>query len=88
MGLRINSYFYGFLGLLYAVRGVLNGAGDAAYSAINGVIELICRIAFAFVLIPKICPTGCFLCGGITWVLASLVSVWRYAVGKWKTKTR
>lgn len=88
MGLRINSYFYGFLGLLYAVRGVLNGAGDAVYSAINGVIELVCRLAFAFVLIPKIGPMGCFLCGGITWVLASLVSVWRYAIGKWKTKAK
>lgn len=83
-GLRINSVFYVFLGLLYAVRGVLNGAGDAVYSAINGIIELVCRILFALVLIPKLGMWGCFLCGGVTWVVASMISLWRYASGKWK----
>ena len=88
VGLRMNGVFYVFLGLLYAVRGLLNGAGDATYSAINGIIELVCRMTFALVLIPLIGQWGCFLCGGVTWMLASLVSVWRYGSGRWRIKAK
>ena len=35
--LRITSYFYVFLGLIYVFRGLLNGAGDVLFSFINGI---------------------------------------------------
>lgn len=86
MGLRITSCFYIFLGLLYVVRGVLNGAGDAFYSAINGVVELVCRftLAYPLTLIPGVGMWGCFLCSGATWMITSLISLRRYKNGRWR----
>lgn len=86
VGLRITSWFYIFLGLLYVVRGVLNGAGDAVYSAINGLIELVCRLSLAAPLaaIPFIGQNGVFLCSGMTWTITGVVSLIRYLKGDWK----
>ena len=36
VALQISSLFYSFLGLIYVVRGVQNGLGDAFFSFLNG----------------------------------------------------
>lgn len=84
--LQITSWFYVFLGLIYVVRGTLNGAGDTVYSALNGIVELCCRIGFAYPLtrVPQIGMWGCFLCSGFTWMVTGLLSLWRYLAGKWE----
>lgn len=41
--LQITSIFYIFLGMIYVVRGILNGIGDAFFAMFNGVIEVIGR---------------------------------------------
>ena len=84
--LRITSYFYIFLGLIYISRGTLNGVGDAVYSAINGVLELVGRIGLSkpLTMIPFIGMWGCFLCSGLTWMLTGLVSAGRFLSGKWE----
>lgn len=84
--LQITSWFYFFLGLIYVVRGTLNGAGDTVYSALNGIIELCCRIGLAYPLtkIPVIGMWGCFLCSGLTWMITGLLSLWRYLSGSWQ----
>lgn len=86
--LRITSCFYIFLGLIYTVRGTLNGAGDTFYSAMNGIIELCCRIGLSAPLtyIPFIGMWGCFLCSGLTWTITGLLSLKRYLGGKWQIK--
>lgn len=86
--LRITSCFYIFLGLIYTVRGTLNGAGDTFYSAMNGIIELCCRIGLSAPLtyIPFIGMWGCFLCSGLTWTVTGLLSLKRYLGGKWQIK--
>lgn len=83
--LRITSTFYLFLGLIYVVRGILNGAGDTTYSAMNGVIELVCRtfIALQLTRIASIGMWGCFLCTGLTWTITGLLSLVRYLSGRW-----
>lgn len=88
--LRITSWFYVFLGLIYVVRGTLNGAGDTGYSALNGVIELCCRIGLAYPLtrIPEVGMWGCFLCSGLTWTITGLLSLWRYLAGSWQKIAR
>ena len=48
--LKITSCFYVFLGSIYVTRGLLNGAGDAAFAFINGIVEIFGRICFAFLL--------------------------------------
>ncbi len=87
-GFAITSLFYVFLGMIYVSRGILNGAGDAAYSMINGLMEITGRVGFAkpLTMIPAIGMWGVFLTTGLTWTLVSLVSMHRYARGKWRNK--
>ncbi len=87
VGLRITSCFYLCLGTIYVARGVLNGAGDSLYAAMNGVIELVCRFSLAFLLIgiPGIGMWGCFLCSCATWTITGAISMLRYFRGRWRT---
>lgn len=84
--LKITSWFYLFLGSIYVSRGLLNGAGDAVFSLINGITEMLGRICFAkpFTLIPGIGVWGVWLATGMTWFVVGIVSVLRYLQGKWK----
>lgn len=87
-GIRVTSCFYIFLGLIYTTRNVLNGAGDAGFSVMTGIIEVIGRVGFAkpLTLIPFIGLNGVWLTTGITWLLNGTISCIRYKGGKWKTK--
>ncbi len=84
--LKITSWFYFFLGLIYVTRGMLNGAGDAAFSFINGVVEMIGRICFAkpLTMIGSIGIWGIWMATALTWFITGIVSVLRYHQGKWK----
>lgn len=86
-GLRITSCFYLFLGLIYPTRNVLNGAGDAMFSLLTGIVECIGRVGFAYplTLIPFMGRYGVFYATGLTWLLNGLFSLVRYKRGKWKT---
>jgi Na+-driven multidrug efflux pump len=87
-GLRITSLFYFFLGMIYVARSVLNGAGDAVYAMINGIMEIAGRVGFAIILtrIPAIGMWGIFFTTGLTWTVTSIVSMGRYFKGKWEFK--
>lgn len=84
-GLAITSWFYFFLGMIYVARSVLNGAGDAVYAMINGLMEVAGRVGFAIPLtmIPFIGMWGVFLTTGLTWALTGIVSMHRYKKGEW-----
>ena len=86
--LRITSVCYFFLGMIYIPRGILNGCGDAGFSVINGLTEVICRLLFSNILtkIPKIGYWGIWITTGLTWLVVSIVCLLRYASGKWKQK--
>lgn len=87
-GLAITSAFYFFLGMIYVARSVLNGAGDAAYAMLNGLMEVAGRVGFAkpLTMIPAIGMWGIFLTTGLTWTLTGIVSMHRYYRGKWRNK--
>ncbi len=87
-GLRITSFMYVALGLIYVMRGMLNGVGDATFAMINGVTEVIGRVGFAWVLmmIPSVGMWGIWYTNGLTWALTGLANVWRFLAGNWKTK--
>lgn len=87
-GLSITSLFYFFLGMIYVARSVLNGAGDAAFAMINGLMEVAGRVGFALPLtrLPFIGVWGIFLTTGLTWALTGVVSMARYHKGKWAFK--
>lgn len=87
MALKITSTMYFPLGLIYVTRGLLNGAGDAFFAMMNGVLEVIGRVFFPTLLcmIPIVGVWGIWWATGLTWVLTGVVNVWRYRQGKWKT---
>jgi len=87
--LRITSLFYFGLGMIYVPRALLNGCGDAAFSMINGVTEVACRILFAviFTSIPFLGYWGIWMTTGATWSVTAVVCVLRYFQGKWKVKS-
>lgn len=84
--LKLTSWFYIFLGSIYVARGMLNGAGDANFAFINGVIEVLGRICFAkpLTLIPVVGVWGVWLATAFTWCITGIVSILRYFQGKWR----
>ena len=87
--LRIDCFFYFFLGMIYVPRGILNGCGDARFSLINGMAEVVCRILFASVL-TRVSPIGfwgVWLTQGLTWTVTGLVCIRRYRRGLWQHLT-
>lgn len=84
--LKITSWFYLFLGSIYVARGMLNGAGDATFAFMNGIVEMAGRICFAkpLTMIPVIGVWGVWLATALTWFVTGTISVLRYLQGKWK----
>ena len=84
--LKITSWFYLPLGMIYITRGLLNGAGDATFAFMNGIIEMMGRICFAkpLTLIPQIGVWGVWLATAFTWTLTGTLTFLRYLQGKWK----
>lgn len=88
-GIKITSVFLIALGSVQILRYMLNGAGDSMYALMNGVIEVIARVAFAVSLttIPFIGMWGIWLTTGLTWSVTAIFALIRYKKGTWKTKT-
>ena len=84
--LKLTSWFYLPLGMIYITRGLLNGAGDAAFAFMNGIIEMMGRICFAkpLTLIPQVGVWGVWLATAFTWLLTGVLTFLRYLQGKWK----
>ncbi len=78
--ISISSWFYVFLGIIYAIRGVLGGLGDATFAFINGIVEVIGRFTIPFILtaIPAIGVWGIWWSVGIVWFLAGFTAWLRY----------
>ena len=78
--LRITSCFYLFLGLIYVTRGTLNGVGDAFFSFVNGIVEMLGRICLPIILLgyTNIGVWVIWLTAGLTWMLAGVSCVLRY----------
>lgn len=87
LALRLTSACYLCLGVIYVTRGLLNGAGDARYSLMNGLAEVTCRIGFALLLtaIPAIGSLGIWITTGLTWLAAALLALGRYRQGRFWT---
>lgn len=85
--LRLTSWFYIFLAVIYMSRGILNGVGDALFALINGVVEVICRIGLPMliVLIPGVGLWGIWWTAGLTWIISAAFCLLRYV--SWRRKT-
>lgn len=82
--LRITSLFYIFLGMIYVVRGVLNGVGDAFFAMFNGIVEVIGRFTVPLLLtgIAAIGLWGIWWSVGVVWGLSGITSWIRYLYQK------
>lgn len=87
--LKITSCFYFGLGMIYVSRALLNGAGDAIASMINGFVEVIGRVFFPVILIHvfSVGYLGVWYTTGLTWTITGLTVFIRYLQGKWKQKS-
>jgi len=96
-GLRITSFAYFALGMIYVPRAVLNGCGDTKFSLINGLTEVAGRIIFSQILariafIPffghqiPMGYWGIWLTTTLTWILTAVVCIIRYKSDIWKKK--
>ena len=82
--LHITSYFYVFLGMIYVVRGILNGLGDAFFALFNGIVEVIGRFTVPFILtaIPLFGLWGIWWSVGIVWFVSGFTAWIRYLYKK------
>ncbi len=80
-GLKVTSLFYLALGLIYVVRGVLNGLGDAFFALFNGIIEVIGRFTIPMLLTQYMGmgAIGIWLAAGLVWVLSGSTAWMRLA---------
>ena len=88
MALRITSFFYVMLGIIYVVRGVLNGLGDSFFALLNGIVEVIGRFIVPVLLtqIAAIGLWGIWWSVGIVWSMSGLTAWMRYIWYKKKMK--
>lgn len=70
--LQITSLFYLFLGVIYVIRGILNGVGDSFFALFNGIVEVIFRsfLPMLLVLIPALGVWGIWWAVGIVWLIS------------------
>ena len=88
--LRITSLFYVFLGIIYVIRGVLNGLGDALFALINGIVEVIGRFSVPVFMtgIAAIGVWGIWWATGIVWFISGAAAWLRYVFYKRKAFDR
>ncbi len=80
LGLRITSFFYPALGMIYVIRGVLSGVGDAFFALFNGIIEIIGRftIPLLFTSYLGFGERGIWISAGVVWALSAFTAWLRY----------
>lgn len=85
--IRITSFFYVWVGIIFVTRNFLSGTGDINIPMIMGVTEVICRIFFAYVLTMTIGIYGIWWATALNWFITSLVGIFRVVSGKWESKS-
>ena len=80
IGLQITSMFYMALGMIYVIRGVLTGIGDAMFQLINGIVEVIGRFTVPVLLTSYLnCDAaGIWISSGVVWCLSAFTAYLRY----------
>lgn len=88
MALKITSACFFPLCTIYIPRALLNGAGDAKFSIINGLAEIVGRVVFAYLFTGPLGfgHWGVWMTTGATWIIVSIVCHIRYRSGIWMHK--
>ena len=86
-GIRITSFFYTFVGMIFITRNFLSGSGDINVPMIMGFIEVVCRVAFSSFIAAQIGFKGIFWATALTWFITGIIGTIRVLSGKWKGKS-
>ncbi len=86
-GIRITSFFYTFVGMIFITRNFLSGSGDIHVPMAMGFTEVVCRVTFSSFLAAQIGFKGIFWATAITWFVTGIVGILRVLSGKWKGKS-
>lgn len=86
IAIRITSFFYPFVGIIFITRNFLSGVGDIKVPLLMGVSEMIFRISFAYLFTAWFGFRGIWWATAINWALTAAVGMYRVASGKWKDK--
>ena len=80
MGLKITSLFYLALGMIYVVRGVLTGVGDAFFALFNGIVEVVGRFTIPLLMTRYfgLGIAGIWVSTGLVWILSGATAWLRY----------
>lgn len=84
--IRITSFFYTAVGMIFITRNFLSGTGDIHIPMIMGFSEVLCRVFFANVLGISIGYQGIWWATAMTWIITGLIGIFRILSGKWKNK--
>lgn len=78
--IRISSLFYVFLGMIYTIRGVLNGLSDSFFAMLNGIVEVVGRftVPIGLTAIASIGVWGIWWSVGVVWFLSGFTAWLRY----------
>lgn len=86
-GIRITSFFYTFVGMIFITRNFLSGSGDIHIPMVMGFTEVVCRVATSSILAAQIGFKGIFWATALTWLVTGILGTLRVLSGKWKGKS-
>ena len=84
--LKIVSPFYFVISVKLVADGILRGAGMMNQFMIATFTDLVLRVVLAILLSMQFGYIGIWLSWPISWVIATVLSVWFYRNGAWKEK--
>jgi Na+-driven multidrug efflux pump len=85
--IRVTSFFYVLVGMIFVSRLFLSGAGDTKIPMVMGFTEVVCRIVFTSVLSLQFGYYGIWWATGLNWLVTSIVGISWIASGRWKNKS-
>ncbi|MET0788495.1 MAG: MATE family efflux transporter, partial [Cellulomonas sp.] len=80
--LLVNGVLYGVLGVLFVLRGGLQGLGQTVVPTMTGVVELVCRVGAAGVLGAAYGYSGVVWGNPLAWIGAVILLVPAYVVAQ------
>ena len=82
---RTTAPFYMVVSIKIAADAVLRGAGDMNEFMSTTFVDLVLRVIFSYIFAAKIGYIGIYWAFPAGWILGTLLSIYYYMKGKWKT---
>ena len=87
MMIQLTSFFFVIEGIYISYRNILTGCGDSNFAFLCGVIEILSRIGFGFLLTSLFGMSGIWYTTFITWFICMIASIIRWFQNRWTKET-